>query len=290
MTKPIIAVEDLHHTYMRDTPLARPSLRGIDLHVNKGEVCAIVGATGSGKSTLLQHMNGLLRPQRGRVWVDGQDTGQPSTDLRAIRRTVGLVFQRPGDQLFEQYVGDDIAYGPRLTGMGRAELRERVRWAMEQVGLGFDEYRDRLTALLSGGERRRVGLAGVLAMRPQVLLLDEPTAGLDPRAHAELLDRLFQFHADGLTIVLASHDMDDVALLARRVYVLHEGRIVLEGPTRKVFAQGPQLRSMGLGVPPMAALMEGLSARGLHVPRDVLTIAEAEQAVLAALRDWGVGQ
>jgi len=284
MVSPIIEVRELHHTYMAGTPMARVSLRGISLHVERGEVIAIIGSTGSGKSTLLQHMNGLIRPQRGEVWVNGEQVGDRRTDLRKIRRTVGLVFQRPGDQLFEQYVGDDVAYGPRLAGMRKPELRERVRWALEQVGLDFEAYRDRLTASLSGGERRRVGLATVLAMRPQVLLLDEPTAGLDPAAHAEFLKRLMQFHADGVTIVLATHDMDDVALLASRVYVLDQGRTVLQGTTREVFSHEVQLAEIGLGVPFAVSVTHHLRERGIDVDTDALTLDCAEQAILRVLQ------
>lgn len=284
MDQPIIQIRGLTHTYMAGTPMARVSLQGIDLDVAAGEIVALIGPTGSGKSTLLQHINGLIRPQLGQVWVWGQNLGAPGTDLRAIRRRVGLVFQRPGDQLFEQYVGDDVAYGPRLAGLPRPELRERVRWALEQVGLDFDTWRDRLTATLSGGERRRVGIAGVLAMRPQVLLLDEPTASLDPAAHADLIGRLQQFHREGLTLVMATHDMDDVARLADRVYVLHQGRVLLHGHTRQVFAQAEQLYEMGLGLPAASEIARALCENGLPVPVDVLDLDEVERAVVTAIR------
>jgi energy-coupling factor transport system ATP-binding protein len=280
---PIIQISDLYHTYMADTPLARTSLRGVSLHVNRGEVLSIIGSTGSGKSTLLQHVNGLIRPQRGQVWVNGQDLADHRTELCQIRRTVGLAFQRPGDQLFEQYVGDDIAYGPRLAGMQRPELRERVRWAMGQVGLDFERYRDRLTSSLSGGERRKVGLAGVLAMRPQVLLLDEPTSGLDPAAHTEILKLFNRLYQEGMTVVFATHNMDDVALLAHRVYALHEGQVIIEGTPNQVFSHGEQLRAIGLGVPSVVAVMSGLRNGGLDVPTDVLTLGKAEQAIVNAL-------
>jgi energy-coupling factor transport system ATP-binding protein len=280
---PIIQISDLHHTYMADTPLAKTSLRGVSLHVDRGEVVSVIGSTGSGKSTLLQHMNGLIRPQRGQVWVNGQDLAHHRTDLRRIRRMVGLAFQRPGDQLFEQYVGDDIAYGPRLAEMQKPELRERVRWTMEQVGLDFEGYRDRLTSSLSGGERRKVGLAGVLAMRPQVLLLDEPTSGLDPAAHTEILRRLSRFHQEGMTVVFATHNMDDVALLAHRVYALHEGQVMLEGTPSQVFSHREQLCAIGLGVPAVVAVMDRLRDRGLDVPTDVLTLDKAERAIVNAL-------
>jgi energy-coupling factor transporter ATPase len=281
---PIIEVRGIHHTYMAGTPLAQEALRGVTLSIERGEIVAIIGSTGSGKSTLLQHMNGLLLAQRGEVWVLDQRVGDRNTDLREVRQRVGLVLQRPEDQVFEQYVGDDVAYGPRLGGLSRPELRERVRWAMEQVGLDFEAYRDRLTPSLSGGERRRVALAGVLAMQPLVLLLDEPTAGLDPAAHLELLHRLLELRAQGITIVLATHDMDDVARLAGRIYVLHEGQVVLSGSRREVFARRGELERIGLDVPFAARLTDALRRRGMQLC-DALTLDEAEQAILGALHE-----
>jgi energy-coupling factor transporter ATPase len=283
VTDPIIVARGLHHAYLSGTPMAQVSLRDIDLHVNRDEIVALVGPTGSGKSTLLQHLNGLLRPQEGKVWVDGHELGDPRTDLRLIRRTVGLVFQRPEDQIFEQYVGDDVAYGPRIGGMSKPALRERVRWAMELVGLDFEQYKDRLTNTLSGGERRKVGLAGVLALRPSVLLLDEPTAGLDPAARADLLERLSALHSEGVTLVLSTHNMDDVASLADRVYVLQDGQMALNGATRQVFSRIAQLRAFGLDVPAAVSIMAALRKRGLSVPLDVLSLAEAENAIVEAL-------
>lgn len=283
MTSQLIEVRGLYHTYLAGTPLVQESLRGVDFGVAEGEVVGLIGATGSGKSTLLQHLNGLLQPQAGRVRVAGQDLSDPATNLRQVRRTVGLVFQRPEDQLFEQYVGDDVAFGPRLAGLTGPELRERVRWAMELVGLDFEQYKDRLTFTLSGGERHKVGLAGVLALRPQVLLLDEPTSGLDPASRADLLARLADLRAEGLTLVIATHNMDDVAAMAERVYVLEEGRVALQGPTRWVLTQPGRLRALGLDVPAAVSVMAALRDRGLPVPLDVLTLDEAEVAIAAAL-------
>jgi energy-coupling factor transporter ATPase len=283
VTSQLIEVWGLYHTYLAGTPLAQESLRDVDFEVADGEVVGLIGATGSGKSTLLQHLNGLLQPQAGRVRVAGQDLSDPATNLRQVRRTVGLVFQRPEDQLFEQYVGDDVAFGPRLAGLTGPELRERVRWAMELVGLDFEQYKDRLTFTLSGGERHKVGLAGVLALRPQVLLLDEPTSGLDPASRADLLARLADLRAEGLTLVIATHNMDDVAAMAERVYVLEEGHVALQGPTRWVLTQPGRLRALGLDVPAAVSVMAALRDRGLPVPLDVLTLDEAEVAIAAAL-------
>jgi len=192
----VIAIEDLHFTYLRGTPMEAVALRGANLRVRQGEIVGVVGRSGAGKSTLLQHCNGLLRPaQRGVVCIDGHDTADPAIDIRRLRQTVGLVFQRPEQQIFERLVGDDIAYGPRQMGLDRPAIRERVEWAMRMVGLDFDAFVDRPTTALSGGERRRVALAGVLALRPAVLALDESTAGLDPLARAELLDWLREINA-----------------------------------------------------------------------------------------------
>lgn len=283
MISTLVKVHNLHHTYMVDTPLAQSSLRGVHLEVCEGEAVGLIGPTGSGKSTLLQHLNGLLRPQRGEVHVLGHDLQDPKTDLQEIRRSVGLVFQRPEDQVFEEYVGDDIAYGPRVMGIEKPQLRERVRWAMDLVGLDFDTYVDRLTATLSGGERRKVGLAGVLALRPRVLLLDEPTAGLDPVTRADFLNRLEKLRKEGLTLVIATHNMDDIARIAGRIYALQEGKVALEGTTRQVFSQVETLQSLDLDVPPTVEVLWALHQRGFDLPFDALTPEEAESAILAAL-------
>lgn len=284
MSRPLIQVRELHHTYLRGTPMETVSLRGVNLAVERGEIVGLIGPTGSGKSTLLQHLNGLLRPQRGDVWVEGQSLADPNTDLRRIRQRVGLLFQNPEDQLFERYAGNDVAFGPRNLGLGRDEVRERVRRAMEAVGLDFMAFKDRLTVTLSQGERRRLALAGVLALEPDVLALDEPTAGLDPQGREELLDYLMRWRAEGgRTIVLASHSMEDLAQLADRVYVLVDGRIVLEGTTRQVFSQGKELARLGMGVPVATAVMCELQARGFPVRTDRLTVEEAVAEIRALL-------
>jgi energy-coupling factor transport system ATP-binding protein len=282
MTQPFLSVEHLSYSYQHGTPLETPALHDVSLHVARGEIVGLIGATGSGKSTLLQHLCGLLHPQHGHIWVDGRDLADPQTDLRVIRQRVGLVFQSPEDQLFERYVGDDVAFGPRNLGLERPVVRERVRAALESVGLDFTAFKDRLTLTLSGGERRRVALAGVLALAPEALLLDEPTAGLDPAGRAELLDLLHRWRRDRqLTIVLSSHNMDDLAALADRIYVLDQGRNALDGPVRAVFAQGEWLRALGLDVPAMTGMLSALAAAGLPVPQDALSIDEAADAIAA---------
>ncbi|HXF64668.1 MAG TPA: energy-coupling factor transporter ATPase, partial [Caldilineaceae bacterium] len=207
---PLIDVAHLVHDYMRGTPLAVRAVHDVSLRVYPGEIVGILGHTGSGKSTVVQHFNGLLRPHGGRVTVLGQELSDPKTDVRALRRQVGLLFQFAEAQLFERYVGDDVAFGPRNLGLDREAVRARVRRAMEAVGLGFEEFKDRLTFSLSGGQRRRVALAGVLALEPQVLVLDEPTAGLDPEGHRLLLDQLLALHRQGITLVIISHNMEEL--------------------------------------------------------------------------------
>lgn len=274
MTSSIIEVEQLSHWYLRGLPLESRALENVDFDVAHGETMGLVGATGSGKSTLMQHLNGLLRPQQGRVRVASYDLGEPTTDVRAVRRLVGMVFQQPEDQLFAQFVGDDVAFAPRQFGLDANAVRERVRWAMQMVGLDFDTFKDRLTMTLSGGERRRVALAGVLAMQPQILVADEPTAGLDPRARAQTLDIFRRLQVEGTTLVIASHRMEDVAALCQRVTVLNDGHVLARGTTRDIFARADVLRASGLDVPPIARLAEALCAQGWHIPPDVLSADE----------------
>lgn len=287
-TTRLIEVQRLQHTYLQGTPLEVQSLRGVDLRVYAGESVGIVGPTGSGKSTLLQHLNGLLRPQGGEVRVDGVALSDPRVDVRAIRQRVGLFFQNPEDQLFERYAGDDVAFGPRNLHLPKDEVRERVRQAMEAVGLPF-EYKDRLTSELSQGEKRRLALAGVLALQPQVLVLDEPTAGLDPQGRRELLRTLTQWRAgDGKAIVFASHNMEDIATLCTRVYVLVNGTIIRHGTPREVFAQPEMLIQHGLAVPTVTEVMLLLRQRGYPVSSDVLTDEEAAQELEAVLHDQAI--
>lgn len=277
---PLIEVRGLWHVYLQNTPLETTALRGVDLEVAERELAAIIGHTGSGKSTLVQHLNGLLRPQRGTVRVAGYDLSDPSVDLRQARRLVGLVFQFPEQQLFEPTVGDDVAFGPRRLGCSREEVRRRVREAMEAVGLGFETFKDRYTFGLSGGEMRRVAIAGVLALEPRALVLDEPTASLDPRGRVELLDMIKRLRDErGLTVVIVSHNMEEVAELADRVWVMAGGRVALSGETHTVFQQWQRLRELGLGVPQVTRLMHDLADHGIPVPTGVITLDEAEAAL-----------
>lgn len=280
MNERIIEVRDLWHWYLRGTPLESVALEGASFHLDRGEVVGIMGHTGSGKTTLVQHFNGLLRPHRGSVTVFGADLGDRRADARSIRRRVGLVFQFPEQQLFDPTVGDDIAFGPRTLGLDHAEVRRRVQGAMAAVGLPFESFKDRYTFGLSGGEMRRVALAGVLALEPEVLVLDEPTAGLDPRGRRGILDALRGLHAErGTALVFVSHNMDEVAELVTRVDVLERGRTVISGTVREVFREEAHLRELGLGVPAAAELVAALRSRGVALRRDVLTIDEAVEAL-----------
>lgn len=290
MSECVIEVRGLEHVYMRGTPLAVRALKGVDMDVRRGETVAILGHTGSGKSTLVQHLNGLLRPHAGSVRVLGFDLADPKVDLRALRQRVGLVFQFPEAQLFERYVGDDVAFGPRQLKLSREEVRERVRDAMNAVGLDFETFKDRHTFSLSGGEKRRAALAGVLALRPEILVLDEPTAGLDPQGRKQLLALVQELKAHwGLTLILVSHNMDDVAQLADRCFVIADGRTVASGTPRQLFAQPKALVELGLGIPQVTAAMHALAESGLPVRRDCLTVDEAVGEIARALERTGGG-
>jgi len=283
---PLLTIRDLKHTYLAGTPLATRSLDGVSLQVPAGGIVALLGPTGSGKSTLLQLAAGLLRPEAGHVKVAGRDLNAVMPDRRALRRQVGMLFQKSEEQLFETYVGDDVAFGPRQLGLDRSVVRERVRHAMETVGLPFAAYKDRFTQGLSGGERRKAALAGVLALRPRLLLLDEPTAGLDPQTRRAVLATLRRLNeAEGMTLVIATHNMDDAATLARRVCVLEKGRVAMQGTTQDTFSHAERLRVLGLDLPAAVSVMAALRQRGLAAPTGVLTLAEAERALLSWASD-----
>jgi len=280
MSDTVVEVRDLWHWYLRGTPLESVALQGASFTLGAGEVVGIMGHTGSGKSTLVQHFNGLLRPHRGSVRVFGNELGDRHVDPRPLRRRVGLVFQFPEQQLFDPTVADDIAFGPRKLGCDHAEVRRRVQGAMAAVGLPFEKFKDRYTFGLSGGEMRKVALAGVLALEPEVLVLDEPTAGLDPRARRDLLAALRGLHDErGTALVFVSHNMDEVAELVSRVDVLADGKTVLSGPVRDVFRQEGRLRELGLGVPAATELAGALRDRGVALGGDVLTIEDAVEAM-----------
>ncbi|MBN1810484.1 MAG: energy-coupling factor transporter ATPase [Anaerolineae bacterium] len=279
--EPFIQIKDLYHNYLRDTPLEVTALRGVSMEIYRGESVGIIGRTGAGKSTVVQHFNGLIRPLKpGQVIVDGQDLSDPQVDVRRIRQKIGLVFQYPEQQLFERLVGDDIAFGPKKLGMEQSERRERVKWAMELVGLDFEEFKDRFTFSLSGGEMRKAALAGVMALQPEMLILDESTSGVDPRSRKDLLERLFKLHKEhGLTLVFVSPNMEDMAELVDRIYVMDDGRVVMGGSTREVFSQPEKLREHGLGVPQVTEVAHTLVARGIAVEQIPVTVKEGVEEV-----------
>ena len=280
-----IVLEGLSHHY-KSGPNTAVALEDIHLTIGDGELLALIGHTGSGKSTLAQHLNGLLEPSAGRVLLDGEDINQKGANRRALRFQVGLVFQYPEHQLFEETVYKDIAFGPKNMGLAEDEIDRRVRAAMERVGLEFEEMKGRSPFELSGGQMRRVALAGVLAMQPRVLVLDEPTAGLDPRARDFLLQDIRQLNQEGTTVVLISHAMDEVARLATRVAVLEKGRLVMEGPTAEVFTQQERLSKMGLDVPEAFKLARRLKEEGLSLG-DHYRLQEIADALAAAIKGGG---
>ena len=281
----IIVTEHLQYVYGENTPFQKAALSDVSLSMEAGERIGIIGHTGSGKSTLVQHLNGLLRPTSGRVLLDGKDIWADPKQIRAVRFRVGLVFQYPEYQLFEETVEKDVAFGPKNLGLPEEEIRARVREALELVGLQPERFLDKSPFDLSGGEKRRAALAGILAMRPKYLALDEPMAGLDPRGRRAILDMLERLRADtGCAVLMVSHSMDDVARHADRVAVLAQGRLCMLGPTAEVFARADELAGMGLAVPQAARLAGLLRARGLAAPADAVRPEALVDWVLGAYR------
>lgn len=279
----IIIVENLSYTYAPGTPLARSALRGVSLEIGGGERVGISGPSGSGKSTLVQLLAGLLEPTSGQVLLDGTAAHERTANARAQRGRMGLAFQQPEDQIFEQTVRREVAFGPRNLGLDVDETAARVRWALEMVGLDPAEMEERVPFTLSGGEMRRVALASILAMQPEVLILDEPTAGLDPQGRRDLLRRVRTWQEEtGLTLIMVSHNLDELAQVVDRMVLLEGGQIVADGPTRRVLSDGELLRAIGLDVPQTVALLEALQKAGWQVRTDQLlpeeAIAEIDQA------------
>lgn len=286
-----IEVNQVTYTYMPQTAFERTALSKITLTIEEGVLTAIAGHTGSGKSTLVQHLNGILHPTQGSVMVDGQDLAAKDKIAITARRRVGMVFQYPEHQLFEETVEEDIAFGPKNLGLSAEEIARRVRRAMELVRLDYDTYRERSPFQLSGGQKRRAAIAGVLAMEPKYLVLDEPTAGLDPRGRDDLLQRIVRLHREKkMTVIFVSHNMDDIARLADRVIFMHEGRVLLDAPPREAFQEKSALGTAGLEEPETVTLLEKLQQRGLAVNTDAFTAEETAQRIIRALRKRGGGQ
>ena len=284
--QPIIETRQLTHIYSEGTPFQRAALNAVDFTAYRGEYLGIIGHTGSGKSTLIQHLNGLLKPTSGHVLFDGQDIWSDPTLTRRARFNVGLVFQYPEYQLFEETVYKDISFGPGNMGLDPDEIDSRVRRAAAFVELP-DELLDKSPFELSGGQKRRVAIAGVIAMEPQVLILDEPTAGLDPVGVELVLSNIRDYHrAHNATIILVSHSMEEVARSVDRLVVVNDGKIPFQGTPGEVFRHGQELEDMGLGVPQMTRVFNRLRAMGADIDRSVYTV---EQAKAAILRAKGVG-
>ena len=283
-----IVIEHLNYVYMQGGPYETKALDDVSLTIHDGEFIGLIGHTGSGKSTLVQHLNGLILPTSGKITVDGMDLADKNTDKRAIRRRVGLVFQYPENQLFEETVAKDIAFGPKNLGLDEAEIDRRVRTAMRRVALDYDKLSQRSVFELSGGQMRRVAIAGVLAMEPQTLVLDEPCAGLDPKGREEILGLISDLHREsGATIVMVSHSMDDVAALAERVIVMNHGKVAMDGAPREVFSRGEELRAIGLDVPQAVELAQKLREKGFDVPEGIYKIEEVRAAVEAIVGKGG---
>ncbi len=283
-----IVLKDVSYVYMPGTPYERTALKDINLTVAQGEFIGIIGHTGSGKSTLVQHMNGLLKPTRGVVEVDGADLAAKGDAARLARRKVGMVFQYPEHQLFEETVFDDVAFGPRNLGLAADEVEERVRLALGFVGLDFAAFAKRSPFRLSGGQMRRVAIAGVVALKPAYLILDEPSAGLDPRGRDEIFSEVVRLHeSTGVTVVLISHNMEEVARLVKRLVVMNDGAISLDGLPREIFRHDGELKAAGVDVPGVTALMARLAQRGLDVEAAALTVEEAAASIAAAVRRRG---
>lgn len=285
--EPIIQTEKLNHVYSAGTPFEHAALTDVDFTAYRGEYLGVIGHTGSGKSTLIQHLNGLLKPTSGTVLVEGKDIWASKAATRAARFRVGLVFQYPEYQLFEETVYRDIAFGPRNMGLDNNAIDRRVRQAACFVGLRDDQLQ--LSPFeLSGGQKRRVAIAGVIAMEPAVLILDEPTAGLDPVGVEQILGNIRDYHqARGATIIVVSHSMEEVARTCDRLVVINDGRIPLAGTPKEVFSHAEELAAMGLGVPRMTNVFHRLRERGVDVDPSVYTVEQAKAAFLDALKRKG---
>ena len=279
-----IEVSNLTHIYSPGQPEEQTALDGISFTVEDGSFVGIIGHTGSGKSTLVQHLNGILRPTRGKIYVDGEDITQKNVSLTDIRKKVGLVFQYPEYQLFEETVAKDVAFGPKNLGLPEQQIDMRVRNAIELVGLDYEEIKDVSPFELSGGQKRRVAIAGVIAMQPGVLILDEPTAGLDPKSHDDILKMIDEMRASQqMTTILVSHNMDDVAKMADKVLVIDEGRLAMEGTPQEVFSKGEELTALGLDLPAVTHILMKLKENGIDAGTDTFDVKEAAAAIAAAL-------
>lgn len=281
----LIEINNLMHVYSPGLPFEKKAVDDISLKIEENEFIGLIGHTGSGKSTFIQHLNGLLKPSSGEIIIDGTRVDKSGSNLTDLRKKVGLVFQYPEYQLFEETIERDIAFGPRNLDISEEEVQERVKASMESVGLDYETYKDKSPFELSGGLKRRVAIAGVLAMEPKVLILDEPTAGLDPRGRDEILSEIKSIHENRkITVILVSHSMEDVAKIAERIIVFDKGKVFLDGEPREIFRNEDKLLGVGLGIPQITSLMRTLKKKGLDINEDAITVEEAKESLKKYLR------
>ena len=278
----LLIADHISYIYSPGTAYEKKALDDVSLTINKGEFVGIIGHTGSGKSTLIQHFNGLEKATSGTIYFDGQDIYDKDFNMKSLRSRVGLVFQYPEHQLFETTVLEDVKFGPKNLGLSKVEVDLRAFEAIKQVGLSEKCYDDSPFEL-SGGQKRRVAIAGVLAMKPEILILDEPTAGLDPRGRDEILDQIAKLHEEGLTVILVSHSMEDVAKYADRIIAMNSGKVTFDGTPKEVFRHYKELERMGLSAPQITYVMQAMKELGLDVDTDVSTVEEAKEEILKAL-------
>ena len=282
-----IVLEHVSYTYSPETAYEIHALKDVNLEIPDGQFIGLIGHTGSGKSTLVQHLNGLVRATSGHIYFNGEDIYAKDYDMRRLRGKVGLVFQYPEHQLFEVDVLSDVCFGPKNQGLSPEEAKERAREALRMVGIS-EEYEKQSPFELSGGQKRRVAIAGVLAMEPEVLILDEPTAGLDPNGRDEILDEISSLHKErGITVILVSHSMEDVAKYVERIIVMNQGEVLHDGAPREVFRHYKELESVGLAAPQVTYIVHTLKDKGFDVDGDATTIEEAKETILEAFRKKG---
>ena len=282
-----IVLEHVSYTYSPETAYEIHALKDVNLEIPDGQFIGLIGHTGSGKSTLVQHLNGLVRATSGHIYFNGEDIYAKDYDMRRLRGKVGLVFQYPEHQLFEVDVLSDVCFGPKNQGLSPEEAKERAREALRMVGIS-EEYEKQSPFELSGGQKRRVAIAGVLSMEPEVLILDEPTAGLDPKGRDEILDEISSLHKErGITVILVSHSMEDVAKYVERIIVMNQGEVLHDGAPREVFRHYKELESVGLAAPQVTYIVHTLKDKGFDVDGDATTIEEAKETILEAFRKKG---
>lgn len=280
-----IRAENIKYVYSEGTPFRTLALDGINVRIDRGEFVGLIGHTGSGKSTLIQLFNGLEPATEGKVEVDGTQVGEDKKKLKLIRQKVGLVFQYPEYQLFEETVEKDVAFGPINLGLTREETDHRVIEALELVGFNYKKIKDASPFELSGGQKRRVAIAGVLAMKPDYLILDEPTAGLDPAGRNEILGQVKKLHeVSEVSVILVSHSMEDIAKLVDRVIVLYRGKVHMQGTPKDIYSKADELERIGLGIPQIASIVRDLRNRGFNIKQDILTVEEAKEEILKEVR------